>query len=68
MKKQSDSSSNLSRRDFINRTAAVTGTAVVAGTAIASSASPGVLAGGSDKIRVAMIGCGNRGTRDASYN
>ena len=70
MKKQSDSSSNLSRRDFINRTAAVTGTAIVTGSTIATSASPGVFAGagGSDKIRVAMIGCGNRGTRDASYN
>ncbi len=45
MKKPSDSSSNLSRRDFIHRTAAVTG------ATIATSASPRVFAGGSDKIR-----------------
>jgi predicted dehydrogenase len=49
-----------SRRRFIQRAAAT-------GALLATSGAPGVFAAGSDKVRVAMVGCGNRGTRDAIY-
>ncbi len=51
----------LSRRSFMKDTA------VAAGAALAASAGGGVFAAGSDRIRIAMVGCGNRGTRDAIY-
>jgi myo-inositol 2-dehydrogenase / D-chiro-inositol 1-dehydrogenase len=51
----------LSRRTFLQ------GTAAAAGAALASTAGQGAFPGGSDKVRIAMIGCGNRGTRDAIY-
>jgi len=48
---------NLSRREFLRAGAAVSaGTVLISGKAFAA---------GSDKIRVAMIGCGDRGTKDA---
>ncbi|MBN1442405.1 MAG: Gfo/Idh/MocA family oxidoreductase [Planctomycetes bacterium] len=52
---------HLSRRNFLKRSAAATG------AALAASAARGVHAAGSDKIRVAMVGCGHRGTQDAIY-
>ncbi len=48
----------VSRRDVLK-----TGAAVSAGMMLSSSGR--VLAAGSDKIRVGMIGCGGRGTKDA---
>jgi predicted dehydrogenase len=56
---KSDNQANLSRRNFMKQTAAATGAAV------AATAASGVFAAGSDRLRVAMIGCGNRGTHDA---
>jgi predicted dehydrogenase len=53
---------NVSRRNFLVSTAAAAGAA-----ALAASAPSGVFAAGSDKVRIAMVGCGNRGTRDAIY-
>jgi predicted dehydrogenase len=50
---------SLSRRDF-NRAA------VAAGVGLAIPAH-GVFAAGSDTVRVAMVGCGDRGTVDAVY-
>ncbi len=47
---------SLSRRGFMTRSAAVAGAAVAAS---------GVRAAGSDTLRIAMVGCGDRGTRDA---
>ncbi len=56
MRKQDRTSRNgVSRRSFIKSTAVATGAA----------AAPGVFAAGSDRVRVAMVGCGDRGTRDA---
>ena len=47
----------LSRREFLRAGAAVSaGTVLMSGKAFAA---------GSDKLRVAMIGCGDRGTKDA---
>ncbi len=48
---------DLSRRDFLKA-----GAAVSAGVVLASGKA---FAAGSDKLRVAMIGCGDRGTKDA---
>src|SRR6476620_6556594 len=45
------------RRDFL-RTSAVT----VAGLGLASAFAPPVHAAGSDTLKIALIGCGNRGT------
>ena len=48
---------DLSRREFLRAGAAVSaGAVLMSGTAFAA---------GSDKLRVAMIGCGDRGTKDA---
>jgi predicted dehydrogenase len=52
-----DEKQSLSRRQF-NRTVAIGGV----GLAIPR---PGVFAAGSDTVRVAMVGCGDRGTFDA---
>lgn len=49
----------LSRRSFIRTTAA-------GATALAAPI-PGVFAAGSDKVRVAMVGAGSRGTMDAAF-
>jgi predicted dehydrogenase len=51
--------SSVSRREF-GRTVAVAGV----GLALPTS---GVFAAGSDTVRVAMVGCGERGTVDAAY-
>ena len=48
----------VSRREFLR-----TGAAVSTGAVLLPSGN--VFAGGSDKIRVAMVGCGSRGTKDA---
>ena len=50
---------SLSRREFGKAMA-------VAGVGLALP-SPGVFAAGSDTVRVAVVGCGERGTRDAVY-
>lgn len=66
-----------SRRMFLRRLAGAGSAALAAGGASAALAagcagpgaqqSPGVRAGGSDLVRIAMIGCGHRGTQDAIY-
>lgn len=53
----SPSSSSLSRRAFLAR-----GTALAAGTALAGVSVPAVHAGEDNTIRLALIGCGGRGT------
>ena len=50
---------HISRRDLLK-----TGVAVSAAATMAMP-SPKAFAGGSDKLGVAMIGCGSRGTKDA---
>jgi len=54
---QKPSSASLTRRDFISRTGAV-----AAGSALAGVSIPHVHAAGSDAIRLAFIGTGNRGS------
>jgi len=54
MKKKTTENS-ISRRDFIKATSTVSLAAMISGTGI-------LFAGGSDKIRVGLIGCGGRGT------
>jgi predicted dehydrogenase len=54
-----DSPNSLSRREFNKKAAA-------AGVTLALPTS-GVFAAGSDTVRVAMVGCGERGTVDAVY-
>lgn len=51
--------SPLTRRDFIKTTAA--------GAAAIAAPAHGVFAAGSDKVRVAMVGAGSRGTMDAAF-
>src|SRR6187551_1735068 len=46
-----------SRRDFLKTSAAT-----VAGLGLAGALAPPVHAAGSDTIKIALIGCGNRGT------
>ena len=53
-------SASTTRRDFLATTAAVTGTAALLG-----AVTP-VYAGGSDKIKIGLIGCGGRGTGAAT--
>jgi predicted dehydrogenase len=50
---------DLSRRDFIKASA-------VAGAATLASPASRMFAAGSDKIRIAVIGCGGRGTHDTT--
>lgn len=50
---------SLSRREF--------GKAVAAAGVSLALPSPGVFASGSDTVRVAVVGCGERGTTDAIY-
>ncbi|HVX61220.1 MAG TPA: Gfo/Idh/MocA family oxidoreductase, partial [Pirellulales bacterium] len=57
MSRESDSSSPASRRDFLK-----TGTAALAGTALAGSLAHSVHAGEDHTLKVALIGCGGRGT------
>ena len=59
MKKAGTKSHGLSRRDFV-RTSAATGMAAVL------SQTGRLFAAGSDKIRVGLIGCGDRGAYDAT--
>jgi len=54
MKKKTTENS-ISRRDFIKTTSTASLAAMISGTGI-------LFAGGSDKIRVGLIGCGGRGT------
>jgi len=58
-KKKGEKTHKLSRRDFIRTSAA-------AGVATFLSGSERVFAAGSDKVRVGVIGCGGRGTYDAT--
>ena len=51
----------MTRRNFLQTTAAA------GAAAIAVSAPAGARAAASDKVRVAMVGCGHRGTVDAVY-
>ncbi|HLO40706.1 MAG TPA: Gfo/Idh/MocA family oxidoreductase [Phycisphaerales bacterium] len=55
---QSSNSTGVSRREFVKGAAALAAAASVAPSVIARSA----YAGGSDAIKVALIGCGGRGT------
>ena len=50
---------NLSRRDFIKTSAAL-------GAATLASGTKRMFAAGSDKVRIGLIGCGGRGTHDAT--
>lgn len=50
---------NVSRRDFIKTSSAVGAAALLSGT-------NRMFAGGSDKIRLGLIGCGGRGTYDTT--
>ena len=50
---------NLSRRDFIKTSAAL-------GAATLASGTSRMFAAGSDKVRIGLIGCGGRGTHDAT--
>lgn len=52
-----------SRRDFLKRSAAVAGASLAGGLSVAR----GAHAAGSDVLRIALIGCGGRGT-GAAYN
>ena len=52
---------NIKRRDFIKTSALVTG-----GVAVNASTISSVFAAGSDVIKVALIGCGGRGTGAAA--
>jgi myo-inositol 2-dehydrogenase/D-chiro-inositol 1-dehydrogenase len=60
MKKQNKTEpADLSRRDFIKRTAAL-------GTAAFFSGTNKIFAAGSDVVRIGLIGCGGRGTYDVT--
>src|SRR5262245_32940309 len=48
---------DATRRDFLKTTAAT-----VAGLGLATAIAPPVHAAGSDTLKIALIGCGNRGT------
>ena len=54
-----DERGSITRREF-NKTVAAAGVGLAIPT-------PGVFAAGSDKVRVAMVGAGERGTVDAVY-
>jgi len=51
--------SELSRRDFIKTSAALGAASLAVGT-------NRMYAAGSDKVRIGLIGCGGRGTHDAT--
>jgi len=53
--KKKTTENSISRRDFIKATSTASLAAMISGTGI-------LFAGGSDKIRVGLIGCGGRGT------
>jgi predicted dehydrogenase len=57
--KASQETPELSRRDFVKTSAAL-------GAAAWASGTSRIFAAGSDKIRVGLIGCGGRGTYDAT--
>src|SRR3954462_13908913 len=57
MNMQNTLASDGSRRDFLKMSAAA-----VAGTGLASAFAPPVHAAGSDTLKIALIGRGNRGT------
>jgi predicted dehydrogenase len=57
--KKMQTTSDLSRRDFIRASAAL-------GAATLASGTGKMFAAGSDKIRIGLIGCGGRGTHDAT--
>lgn len=64
MKKSTSGQEGLSRRSFIKTTGSMAGAGLVLGS-LPGVASPGVAwahAGGSDAIKVGVIGCGGRGT------
>ncbi len=58
MKKLSASPAHLTRRNFLKQTA------YLSGGALLSAKAAGVFAAGSDRLGIALIGCGNRGTFD----
>ncbi|MFO7732249.1 MAG: gfo/Idh/MocA family oxidoreductase, partial [Candidatus Aminicenantes bacterium] len=58
MNNSNSNDNNLTRRDFIKTASAVS----VASLAGALSGTGALFAGGSDTIRVGLIGCGGRGT------
>ncbi len=51
--------SKISRRDFIKTSAALGAVSLAVGT-------NRIFAAGSDKVRIGLIGCGGRGTHDAT--
>lgn len=57
MSTEKEAGSSVSRRDFLKDTGRAAGV-----SALAMSAMPAVHAAGSDEIRVALIGCGGRGS------
>src|SRR6188508_2502639 len=57
MNKQNHSAPADSRREFLKTSAAV-----VAGAGLVSALAPPLHAAGSDTLKIALIGCGNRGT------
>ena len=60
MKNQTNPTKNkLNRRDFIRTSAAL-------GAATLASPASRMFAAGTDKIRIAVIGCGGRGTHDTT--
>lgn len=61
--------SSLDRRDFIKRTGGLSAGAALAGSAFAkanSKMNPARVLGANDRINVALIGCGGRGSSDAA--
>ena len=62
----------LSRRQFVEKTALITGGVLIAGglagcaTGAGSSAATAAYAGGSDTLKLAVVGCGGRGTGAAT--
>jgi len=57
--KTTQGKSELSRRDFIKSSAALGAITLASGT-------NRIFAAGSDKVRIGLIGCGGRGTNDAT--
>src|SRR4249919_2260245 len=58
------SAEGSSRRTFLNTTSALVGGAVLGG--VSAQVARGAHPGGSDEIKVALIGCGGRGTGAAT--
>lgn len=53
---------SVTRREFVKSAGAVTAAAALGGLIVPRAFGGGVFAGGADKIRVGLVGCGGRGT------